>query len=250
MTWPPPCRSRSGSRDANLNPGDIVFWSTAPNGVHTNSSDRRAHRHLPGRRLGDRLERLQRWGHAGLHGRRSRLVSRRLRLRLARAAAGRVRSLGASVSSDTDPEPRRAEELPRGAVPEAGKPVSPRAERGARMTPAEAVRDMRITLPARGNRTLRDLIDKVNRRRFAEGSLARRQRERRHPAADQRPLLGAHPDRHQHRPQAVRELRRAGVEPGMVTDYGMRQEDAEVVVALGCLTHCLGMAIHRTTTRR
>ena len=31
----------------------------------------------------------------------------------------------------------------------------------------------------------------------------------------------------------------------MVTDYGMRQEDAEVVVVLGCLTHCLGMAVHR-----
>jgi uncharacterized protein len=31
-----------------------------------------------------------------------------------------------------------------------------------------------------------------------------------------------------------------------VSDYGMRQEDAEVVVVLGCLTHCLGMAIHRT----
>jgi uncharacterized protein len=43
----------------------------------------------------------------------------------------------------------------------------------------------------------------------------------------------------------LRELKRAGVEPGMVTDYSMTQEDAEVVVALGCLTHCLGMAIHR-----
>src|SRR6059058_2901081 len=43
----------------------------------------------------------------------------------------------------------------------------------------------------------------------------------------------------------LRELKRAGVEPGMVTDYSMRHEDAEVVVALGCLTHCLGMAIHR-----
>jgi metal-dependent HD superfamily phosphatase/phosphodiesterase len=43
----------------------------------------------------------------------------------------------------------------------------------------------------------------------------------------------------------LRELKRAGIEPGMVTDYSMRQEDAEVVVALGCLTHCLGMAIHR-----
>ena len=30
----------------------------------------------------------------------------------------------------------------------------------------------------------------------------------------------------------------------------MTEQDAEVVVGLGCLTHCLGMAIHRTGTRR
>ena len=30
------------------------------------------------------------------------------------------------------------------------------------MTPTEAIRDMRITLPARGNRTLRDVVDRVN----------------------------------------------------------------------------------------
>jgi metal-dependent HD superfamily phosphatase/phosphodiesterase len=31
----------------------------------------------------------------------------------------------------------------------------------------------------------------------------------------------------------------------MVADYDMRIDDAEVVVALGCLLHCTGMAIHR-----
>jgi metal-dependent HD superfamily phosphatase/phosphodiesterase len=31
----------------------------------------------------------------------------------------------------------------------------------------------------------------------------------------------------------------------MVRDYGLRREDAEVVVVLGCLFHCVGMAVHR-----
>jgi metal-dependent HD superfamily phosphatase/phosphodiesterase len=31
-----------------------------------------------------------------------------------------------------------------------------------------------------------------------------------------------------------------------VTDYGMRPQDAEVVIAAGCLFHDTGMAIHRT----
>ena len=61
-----------------------------------------------------------------------------------------------SADDDSAAEP---EAVPAGADPEPGKPISVRAERGARMTPAEAVRDMRITLPARGNRTLRDVVD-------------------------------------------------------------------------------------------
>ena len=32
----------------------------------------------------------------------------------------------------------------------------------------------------------------------------------------------------------------------MVTDYGLRARDAEVVIAAGCLFHDTGMAIHRT----
>ena len=113
------------------------------------------------------------------------------------------------------------------------------------MTPTEAIRDMRITLPARGNRTLRDVIDRVNR----EDSL----KALWHAAnvnAVTRLQINDHSWVHIQIVtniglKLVRELRRAGVEPGMVTDYGMRQEDAEVVVVLGCLTHCLGMAVHR-----
>ena len=41
-------------------------------------------------------------------------------------------------------------------------------------------------------------------------------------------------------------LNRKGLEPAVVTDYGMRPQDAEVVIAAGCLFHDTGMAIHRT----
>jgi metal-dependent HD superfamily phosphatase/phosphodiesterase len=43
----------------------------------------------------------------------------------------------------------------------------------------------------------------------------------------------------------LRELVRKGVEPATVRDYGMAPEDAEVVVCLGALLHCVGMAVHR-----
>jgi uncharacterized protein len=149
---------------------------------------------------------------------------------------------GVSAEDDTTPEP---EEVPAGADPEPGRPISVRAERGARMTPQEAVRDMRITLPARGNRALRDVVDRANHDTSLKALW--------HAAnvnAVTRLQINDHSWVHIQIVtniglKLLRELRRAGVEPGMVTDYGMRQEDAEVVVVLGCLTHCLGMAIHR-----
>ena len=141
------------------------------------------------------------------------------------------------------PEP---EQIPAGSEPAPGTPVSVRAERGARMTPAEAVRDMRINLPARGNRKLRDLIERVNRDESLKALW--------HAAnvnAVTRLQINDHSWVHIQIVtniglKLLRELRRAGVEPGMVTDYGMEFEDAEVVTVLGCLTHCLGMAIHRS----
>jgi metal-dependent HD superfamily phosphatase/phosphodiesterase len=43
----------------------------------------------------------------------------------------------------------------------------------------------------------------------------------------------------------LRQLTKHGVETAMVKDYSMSSEDAEVVVALGALLHCVGMAVHR-----
>ncbi|MDX6494903.1 MAG: uncharacterized protein QOE17_889 [Gaiellales bacterium] len=137
------------------------------------------------------------------------------------------------------------EEMPAGAEPAPGTPVSVRAERGARMTPAEAVRDMRINVPSRGNRILRDVVERINRDESIKALW--------HAAnvnAVARMQINDHSWVHIQIVtniglKLLRELKRAGVQPGMVTDYGMTQEDAEVVVALGCLTHCLGMAIHR-----
>ena len=43
----------------------------------------------------------------------------------------------------------------------------------------------------------------------------------------------------------LRQLTKHGVEPSVVRDYGMSNDDAEVVVTLAALTHCVGMSIHR-----
>jgi hypothetical protein len=42
-------------------------------------------------------------------------------------------------------------------------PTSDEAQREARLTPAEAVAQMRIRLPERGNRKLRQVVERVNR---------------------------------------------------------------------------------------
>ncbi|MGZ5337780.1 MAG: HD domain-containing protein, partial [Solirubrobacterales bacterium] len=44
----------------------------------------------------------------------------------------------------------------------------------------------------------------------------------------------------------LRLLAKAGIEPAVVSDHGMGQRDAEVVVAGGTLLHDIGMSIHRT----
>ena len=44
----------------------------------------------------------------------------------------------------------------------------------------------------------------------------------------------------------ARLLFRAGVVPSIVIDHGMKERDAEVVIAAGALLHCVGMSVHRT----
>jgi uncharacterized protein len=125
------------------------------------------------------------------------------------------------------------------------QPVSDEAERETRLTPEVAVAQMRIRVPVRANRTLRSVIDRVNRDNQLKGwwhvsnvnAVAR---------------MGINDHSWVHIQivtnialKLLRQLTKHSVEPAMVTDYGMSRDDAEVVVALTALTHCVGMSVHR-----
>jgi hypothetical protein len=124
-------------------------------------------------------------------------------------------------------------------------PTEPEAEREARLTPAEAIAKMRINLPWRANRRLRELVGRVN----ADPQV----RAWWHVAnvnAVKRLEINDHSWVHIQivaniALKLLRQLVRHRVEPAMVRDYGMTQEDAEVVVVLAALLHCIGMSVHR-----
>jgi len=123
--------------------------------------------------------------------------------------------------------------------------VAPEAERETRMTPKQAVGEMRIRVPVRANRTLRTVIDRVNRDDQLKGWW--------HVAnvnAVARMEINDHSWVHIQivtniALKLLRQLTKHHVEPAMVSDYGMERDDAEVVVALTALTHCIGMSVHR-----
>jgi len=125
------------------------------------------------------------------------------------------------------------------------EPVSPEAERETRLTPAQAVRQMRIRIPDRGHPKLRKVIERVNADDQLKGWW--------HVAnvnAVVRMEINDHSWVHIQivtniALKLLRQLTKHGVEPAMVTDYGMDREDAEVVVVLTALTHCVGMSVHR-----
>ena len=125
------------------------------------------------------------------------------------------------------------------------QPISAEAERETRLTPAEAVAQMRIRVPVRANRTLRTVIERVNRDDQLKGWW--------HVAnvnAVARMEINDHSWVHIQivtniALKLLRQLTKHHIEPAMVTDYGMKRDDAEVVVALTALTHCVGMAVHR-----
>jgi len=124
-------------------------------------------------------------------------------------------------------------------------PTSDEAQREARLTPAEAVSQMRIRLPVRGNRKLRQVIERVNRDDQLKGWW--------HVAnvnAVVRMQINDHSWVHIQivtniALKLLRLLEKHGVEPAMVTDYSLTRQDAEVVVALSALTHDVGMSVHR-----
>jgi uncharacterized protein len=125
------------------------------------------------------------------------------------------------------------------------QPVSEEARRETRMTPAEAVDAMRIRVPVRGNRKLRALVDRVNDDPQLKGWWH---------VANVNAVLRMEINDHSWvhiqivaniALKLLRQLVKHGVEPSLVRDYGYGRDDAEVVVTLGALLHCVGMAVHR-----
>ncbi len=125
------------------------------------------------------------------------------------------------------------------------EPVSVDAVREARLTPAEAVEHMRIRLPERGNRDLRRVLERANADRQLKAwwhvsnvNAAVRLEINDHSWVHIQIVANI-------ALKLLRELTKHGVEPSVARDYGMRNEDAEIVVVLSALTHCVGMSVHR-----
>jgi uncharacterized protein len=125
------------------------------------------------------------------------------------------------------------------------EPVSEQAEEETRLTPSEAIAQMRIRVPPRANRKLAALLERVN----ADAEL----KAWWHVAnvnAVKRLEINDHSWVHIQivaniALKLLRQLTKHGVEPAVVRDYELSRDDAEVVVVLGALLHCVGMAVHR-----
>ena len=125
------------------------------------------------------------------------------------------------------------------------QPVDAEAEHETRLTPAEAVARMRINVPVRGNRKLRTLIERVNADDQLKGwwhvsnvNAVARMEINDHSWVHIQIVTNI-------ALKLLRQLTKHGVEPGLVRDFGLDQDDAEVVVVLAALLHCIGMSIHR-----
>src|SRR5215207_8951061 len=125
------------------------------------------------------------------------------------------------------------------------EPVSQEAMRETRLTPAQAIEKMHINLPVRGNRKLRKLLERVN-----EDTQLKAWWHAANVNAVVRMKINDHSWVHIQIVaniglKLLRQLTKHRVEPAMVEDYGMSRDDAEIVVVLGALLHCIGMAVHR-----
>src|SRR5260370_6065374 len=125
------------------------------------------------------------------------------------------------------------------------QPVPAEAEREVRLTPAEAIERMRINVPVRGNRKLRTLIERVNADKQVKAwwhvsnvNAVARMEINDHSWVHVQIVANI-------ALKLLRQLTKHGIESAMVRDYGMTDDDAEVVVPLGALMHCIGMSIHR-----
>src|SRR4051812_23820783 len=109
---------------------------------------------------------------------------------------------------------------------------------------AEAVAKAQVHAPTRGNRKLEKFLEAVNADEkvrtwwYMAQITSERLRMSDHSWVHVQVVLNI----------ALRLLRllvKGEIEPAMVTDHGLRNRDAEVVVAGGALLHDVGMSIHR-----
>src|SRR5437879_1515841 len=104
---------------------------------------------------------------------------------------------------------------------------------------------MKINVPVRGNRKLRSLIELVNEDKklkawwhVANVNAVARMEINDHSWVHIQIVANI-------ALKLLRTLEKHGVEASVVRDYGMKPDDAEIVVMLGALLHCVGMAVHR-----
>jgi metal-dependent HD superfamily phosphatase/phosphodiesterase len=114
----------------------------------------------------------------------------------------------------------------------------------------EAIADVRVRAPTRGNRRLEKLLEAVNADdhvkalwHVASVNASRRLSMSDHSWVHIQIVLNIGL-------RLARLLFRRGVTPSVVTDFAMSERDAEVVIAAGCLFHCVGMSIHRNDHER
>ena len=124
-------------------------------------------------------------------------------------------------------------------------PVSAEAVRETLLTPAVAITGMRIRVPDRGNRKLRRVLDRAN-----EDPQLKAWWHVSNVNAVVRLKINDHSWVHIQvvvniALKLLRQLTKHGVEPSAVRDYGMSNEDAEVIVVLSAMMHCVGMSVHR-----
>jgi uncharacterized protein len=125
------------------------------------------------------------------------------------------------------------------------EPVSEQAAEEVRLTPTQAAAHMRIRVPPRANRKLVALLERVN-----EDNQLKAWWHVSNVNAVKRLEINDHSWVHIQivaniALKLLRQLTKHGVEPAVVRDYEMTSDDAEIVVVLGALLHCVGMAIHR-----
>ncbi len=111
--------------------------------------------------------------------------------------------------------------------------------------PREAIAEVRIRAPTRGNRRLERFLEAVNADSHVKAlwhvsavNASRRLGLTDHSWVHIQIVLNIGL-------RLARILFRRGISPSVTADYGMSDHDAEVVIAAACLFHCVGMSIHR-----